>query len=136
VRHANSRGFESWAAALERGEPCGTLERETRASRADEIVMLALRLGSGLAAEDHAAPAWRDVVDRYGARLERAVAERRLERTPRGWHIAPRYRFVADEVIAWLMAGARPLDDSRTVDTPRTLSVTSSPCLISPSPVG
>jgi oxygen-independent coproporphyrinogen-3 oxidase len=134
VRHMNHRALERWAAAIAAGRPGGELEPETRASRADEIVMLALRLDTGLDAADHDAAAWADVQARYGARLERGVAEGRLEARRRGWRIAPHRAFLADEIIAWLMAGARPLDEALAIDTPRSRSVTSVPCPISPFP--
>jgi len=135
VRNMNHRALDRWAAAIADGGPGAELEPETRESRADEIVMLALRLGSGLDRVDHPAAAWRDVVARYGARLDRAVREHRLERRGDAWRIAGRHAFVADEIIAWLMAGATPLDRVRPVDTPRGRSVTSRACPTSPSPV-
>jgi len=135
VRHMNHRALERWAAAIEDGRPDAELEPETRESRADEIVMLALRLGSGLDPADQPAAAWREVIARYGRRFERAVAEQRLERHGDGWRIAGRHAFVADEIIAWLMAGAAPFERARPVDTPRGRSVTSPACPISPSPV-
>ena len=131
VRHMNARSFDAWADGLEHGRPWRTLEPETRESRTDEIVMLGLRLGSGLLPEDHDPRAWDEVRERFGARLERGVAERRLLRHRGGWRISVRHRFVADEILAWVLAGA-----SRPVDTPRERSVTLRPCLISPSPVG
>ena len=107
-RYANHRVLEHWAASLERGTPCDTFEPETDATIADEIVMLALRLGSGLAPGDHTAKDWRRVVTRYGVALARATAEGRLEEAGDGWRVPPRFRFVADDVIAWLMARAEP----------------------------
>ncbi len=106
VREGNLYTLDRWAAALERGEAWAEREPETRASRADEIVMLALRLGSGLVASNYDGAIWRDVLERYGDALARAVAGGRLECTPAGYRIAPRHRFVADDVIAWLMARA------------------------------
>lgn len=130
VRHMNSRGFDAWADGLAHSRPWRTLEPETHASRTDEIVMLALRLGSGLLPEDHDPDTWGEVVDRFGVRLERGVAERRLLRSRGGWRISARHRFVADEILAWVLAGPAP-----RIDTPPERSVTSRPCLISPSPV-
>ncbi len=106
VRIANHRAFEHWAAALEQHRPCDTREPETDASIADEIVMLALRLGSGLQEIDHAPADWARVMGRYGPALERALAEGRLERVAGGVRVPPRHRFMADDVIAWLMARA------------------------------
>jgi oxygen-independent coproporphyrinogen-3 oxidase len=111
VREANHYALERWADALERGQPWMAREPETPASRAEEIVMLALRLGEGLRAADYESGVWTQVHARYGAALERAVSEGRLERTASGWRIAPRHRFVADDVIAWLAARAAPLED-------------------------
>ena len=105
-RYANHRDLGAWVEALERGAPCDVRETETSTSIADEIVMLGLRLGSGLVAADCTPEHWRSVTKRYAPAFERAVATRRLERTAGGFRIAPEHRFVADDVIAWLMAGA------------------------------
>jgi oxygen-independent coproporphyrinogen-3 oxidase len=105
VRSANHRDRDAWAQALESGLPCDTREPETEVSRADEIVMLGLRLSRGLDARDHR-EAWGDVERRYGAAFARAFATGRLLRHANGFAIAPEHRFVADDVIAWLMAGA------------------------------
>jgi oxygen-independent coproporphyrinogen-3 oxidase len=135
VRHMNHRALERWAGEIERGRPGAELEPESRESCADETVMLALRLGSGLDPADHPPAVWTDVLARYGARLERAVAERRLVRRAGSWRIAARHAFVADEIIAWLMAGAAPIGRAGPFDTARGRSVTSLACPISPSPV-
>jgi oxygen-independent coproporphyrinogen-3 oxidase len=112
ARYANHRALDRWAGSLETGAACDTVEPETDATIADEIVMLALRLGSGLMPADHSPEDWRRVEQRYGSALESAIAEGRLERHREpggeGWRVPPRYRFVADDVIAWLMARARP----------------------------
>jgi len=131
VRHMNVRNFDAWADGLAHGRPWRTLEPETVASRSDEIVMLALRLGAGLVPEDHDPVEWSEVVARFGARLDRAVRERRLIRYHGGWRISARHRFVADEILAWVLAGA-----ASPIDTPAERSVTSRPCRISPSLVG
>jgi coproporphyrinogen III oxidase-like Fe-S oxidoreductase len=131
----NHRALERWAGEIERGRPGAELEPESRESCADETVMLALRLGSGLDPADHPPAVWTDVLARYGARLERAVAERRLVRRAGSWRIAARHAFVADEIIAWLMAGAAPIGRAGPFDTARGRSVTSLACPISPSPV-
>ena len=106
VRIANAYALEAWAAALEAGRPWASEEREDERSRADEIVMLGLRLGSGLDRRDYATDRWQEVMVRYGEAFQRAVGQRRLERGPNGFRIAARHRFVADDVIAWLMAAA------------------------------
>ena len=105
VRYANHRDRDAWAAALEREEPCDTREAETPVSRVEEIVMLGLRLGGGLRRGDHAG-AFAEVEERFDHAFERAVATGRLERTRDGFRVAPRHRFVADDVIAWLMVVA------------------------------
>ena len=108
-RYANHRDRDAWADALERGLPCDMREPETPVSRADEIVMLGLRLGRGLDRVDHPAH-WSEMERRYGRAFDRAVATGRLEPTARGYRIATAHRFVADDVIAWLMAMAeRPI---------------------------
>jgi oxygen-independent coproporphyrinogen-3 oxidase len=113
-RYADHRGLGAWALALERGLPCDESEAVTREGAADETVMLALRLGTGLAASDHPRPAWRALMGRYGEALARGVAERRLVATTEGFRIAARHRFVADDVIAWLMAAAESHAASRS----------------------
>jgi oxygen-independent coproporphyrinogen-3 oxidase len=111
VREANHDALERWADALERDWAWMEREVETPDSRAEEIIMLALRLGEGLRSADYEALVWAQVCARYGAALERAVEEGRLERTGGGWRIAPRHRFVADDVIAWLASRAAPAED-------------------------
>lgn len=106
-RYANRWSTHEWATALaEGGSPECERERETRRSVADEIVMLALRLGSGLRMADYAPAAWAAVEARHGAALEAAAREGRLERTHEGWRVPPVYRFVADDAIAWVLARA------------------------------
>ncbi len=104
-RYANHRDRDAWAEALERGVACDTREAESARSRADEIVMLGLRLESGLRPVDHP-ERWTEVEARFGSALARAATTGRLERVADGYRIAPRHRFVADDVIAWLMAEA------------------------------
>jgi coproporphyrinogen III oxidase-like Fe-S oxidoreductase len=82
------------------------VEPETERSRADEIVMLGLRLGTGLVASDHPAARWAEVARRYGAAFRRAIDLGRLEATDDGVRIPRAHRFVADDTIAWLMAAA------------------------------
>lgn len=104
TRFANHRDLGAWASALENDRRCDTPEPETVASRADEIVMLGLRLGSGLVGADHPSEIWREVMERYGRAFQQAVATGRLAPTDGGFRIEPQHRFVADDVIAWLMA--------------------------------
>lgn len=113
-RYGNHYGTERWAASLEADRACDTVEPETAQSRADEIVMLGLRLASGLEAGDYAPARWSDVTRRYGRAFRDALATGRLERTPGGVRIRPGHRFLADDVIAWLMAAAER--DASAVD--------------------
>ena len=107
-RWGNLRGTHRWAAALEAGgRPEDERERVSERSVAEEIVMLALRLGSGLRLADYD-PVGRTAVEKLlGGALAEAVAAGRLEQTAEGWRIAPAHRFVADDVIAWIAARGR-----------------------------
>lgn len=110
-RWGNRFATADWAAASLAGEAAEeSRERCAPESVADEIVMLGLRLGRGLEREAYASRDWQLVEARFGAALAAAVAAGRLERTPAGWRVAPRHRFVADDVIAWLAARARAVD--------------------------
>ncbi len=112
-RWGNRHEAADWAAALERGEsPEADRERPDANAIADEVVLLALRLGTGLRAEDHDPSAWALVTRRYGRAFEAAAAQGRLQRTDGGFRVAPEHRFVADDVVAWLAARA----DSLTFD--------------------
>ncbi len=68
--------------------------------------MLGLRLATGLSAGDHPPARWGEVCRRFGAAFRAARASGRLEATAEGVRIPARHRFVADDVIAWLMAAA------------------------------
>lgn len=105
-RHANHYDLERWSAALAEGSACDRVEVESRTSRADETVMLGLRLGNGLAASDHSPERWREIHHRYGSAFRTARETGRLEATDDGLRVPPRHRFVADDVIAWLQAFA------------------------------
>jgi len=104
TRYGNHYATERWAAALEAGRPCDEREAESARSRADEIVMLGLRLSRGVGAADHPPGRWREVSDRFSAAFRTGIATGRLAPTADGVKIPRRHRFVADEVIAWLMA--------------------------------
>jgi len=105
-RYANHRDLGAWAEALEGGLPCATVELESEISRSDEIVMLGLRLGTGVRRADHAPETWRALMARHGLALAAAARTGRLLVTTAGFRIAARHRFVADDVIAWLVAAA------------------------------
>ena len=110
-RYANARSLGDWASRLERGaDPAVERELETPATRAEETVLLGLRLASGLQPRDLTAPRRAELLTRYGAAFAAAVAVGRLERWAGGWRIPPELRFVADDTIAWLAVRARPLD--------------------------
>ena len=69
--------------------------------------MLGLRLADGLDPADHSERVWLKVERRYRRAFERAQASGRLERTERGGvRIPPRFRFVADDVVARVEADA------------------------------
>ena len=123
-RWANAFTLADWAARLERGDdPAVEREDDAPARRADDVVMLALRLAGGLRAADHAPAAWRQLTDRYGAAFAQGERAGRLERTPGGWRLPAAHRFVADDTLAWLAvrAGGR-------FDTLSTGSLNSTPC--------
>lgn len=106
-RWGNRFGTAAWAAAaLEGAAPEESRERCTPESTADEIVLLALRLGRGLEPGAYPSNDWQLVQRRYGAAIEAGEREGRLERTRTGWRVPPRHRFVADDTIAWLAARA------------------------------
>ena len=110
VRYANAYSLNDWAAAIEEArDPAVSIEPESAESRADERVLLGLRLAAGVDPADHAAHEWHEVEARYGDAFAAACAQGRLERTERGWRVPPAHRFVADDVIAWLAVRARAL---------------------------
>ncbi len=110
VRSANARTLADWANRVERGEdPAVEHEPETPASRADETVLLGLRLASGLEPDDLAPDARAELDERYAAAFAAGLAAGRLERHANGWRIPPALRFVADDTIAWLAVRARSL---------------------------
>jgi oxygen-independent coproporphyrinogen III oxidase len=127
-RYGDRRDLAGWAEALEHGRlPEAEREPETAASAAREVVMLGLRLTTGLAAADHAPERWAEVERRYGAALAEAVATGRLAGRTGGWAVPAALRFVADEVLAWIEARA----EARGFDRPSAHSVPSATC---PSP--
>jgi len=111
VRYANARSLGDWAARLERSEdPASERETVSEAARAEETIMLGLRLASGLDPGDLPALERAQLTARYGAALEAAVAEGRLVRCSGRYCIPATQRFVADDTIAWLAVRARPLE--------------------------
>ena len=110
VRSANHYAPDRWASELAAGRSGDSIEPETAASRADEIVMLGLRLACGVDPADHDASTWRDVTARYAGAFAAALSEGRLERCGQALRIPPAHRFLADDTIAWLMARAEPVD--------------------------
>jgi oxygen-independent coproporphyrinogen-3 oxidase len=106
-RRANLHDARAWAAALERGaESSESCEFPGPAATADEIVMLALRLATGLRLADYPEQERTLLQERYGGALAAALAQGRLERTEGGWRIPAAHRFLADDTIAWLAARA------------------------------
>src|SRR5205814_9759544 len=88
VRYENARAMPDWAGVLERGEdPAVARELQSPASRADESVMLALRLASGLEMRDFPPDPREELEMRYGQAFAAAHAAGRLERTPPRWRI-------------------------------------------------
>jgi len=110
-RWGNRFATTDWAESAVAGEaPEATREACTQEMVADEIVMLGLRLGRGLEREAYSSKDWKLVQARFGPAFAAGEREGRLERTPAGWRVAPRHRFVADDVIAWLAARASAVD--------------------------
>lgn len=124
-RYANHYALADWAAGLEAGGS-GEAERERLSpeARADERLMLALRLGTGLQRGDAPEAEWALILRRHGDALAAAAAEGRLEPFEEGWRVPARHRFVADDVIAWVASRARPLE----VDSVSGGSLKSPPC--------
>jgi len=106
-RYANARSLGDWVARLARGgDPAVEREQETPESRADDTVMLALRLATGLRLAD-LPPAHREaLLTRYAGAFAAGVAAGRLERCDGGWRLPRAHRFVADDTIAWLAVRA------------------------------
>jgi oxygen-independent coproporphyrinogen-3 oxidase len=106
-RWANARALGDWAARLERGEdPAVEREPETAASRAEETLLLGLRLAAGLDPADLTAEARAEFETRYLGALEGAVELGRLEHVAGRWRIPAAQRFVADDTIAWIAVRA------------------------------
>lgn len=106
-RWGNARDIAPWAGLLDAGAAPET-ESEPPDARAAalEVVMLGLRLCSGLRPGDYPPALWAEVERRHGAALEAAVRTGRLLADGRGWRIPRALRFVADDVIAWIAAAS------------------------------
>ncbi len=131
ARYGNHRALAHWAAALEADRlPVAEVEPECESSMAEEIVMLGLRLGSGLQPADYPEPEWRAVARRYGEALVAARRAGRIQPSDSGWRIAARHRFLADDVIGWIAARA----ERTGFDRDRACSLPSLSCPILPSP--
>jgi oxygen-independent coproporphyrinogen-3 oxidase len=128
-RYGNHYALARWAEALDRGlRPEHERERPGALDAATETLLLALRLARGFDPADH--PDAGAVLDLFGPALEHAVLTGRLVRTAGTWRVPARHRFVADDVIAWIVARA-----ARPVDSARVDSRSSQACPNPPSPV-
>ena len=128
VRYGNHYALERWAADLGHGcLPHSETEPESPESAASECVMLALRLATGLRLTDYPRPLARAIARRYTGAFDHALATGRLKAEAGTLSIAAAHRFVADDVIAWIEAGA----ERRGVDSGMSASV---PLLACPSP--
>jgi len=115
-RYANHYALERWARSLEAGHlPESSRERETADSIGSEILMLGLRLTTGVRLADYAAREAHAFRARYARALDEAAACGRIEATSEGWRVPRAHRLVADDVIAWIEARAeRGLTAGRT----------------------
>ncbi len=75
-------------------------------SSAEEALFLGLRLAGGLCLADYSARLAAHLLARYRAALEAAAERGLLFRTRGGYRMAERRWFVADEVLAWILAEA------------------------------
>ena len=129
-RYGNLRDLEAWAAALELGRsPEAEREPEGAAAAAREVLLLGLRLTTGVRAADYAPGLWEDVTRRYGTALAEAIATGRLVATPGGAALPRTLRYLADDALAWLEARA----EAHGFDSGSAHSVPSPPCPIPPS---
>ena len=103
ARYGNLRDFERWAGALESGgSPEAEREVESAAAAAREVLLLGLRLTTGVRRGDYEPELWEGVERRYGAALEEAAATGRLRATADGFAIPRALRYLADDVLAWI----------------------------------
>lgn len=113
VRYGNQRALDTWARGVMESEAVApdryafeSHDSDTPHACADEIVMLGLRLSSGLQPGDYEPAVWESVRARYAQAFAEGVESGRLGTSGTGWHIPPHLRFVADDVIAWLAVRA------------------------------
>jgi oxygen-independent coproporphyrinogen-3 oxidase len=124
ARYGNHYALARWAAGLAAGNPEAERELETPERTAEEIVLLGLRLASGIRVRDYSDSDWLLVERRHGDAFERGLATGRLIGGGESWRIPESLRFLADDVIAWLTAQS----EAASFDSRRAGSVTSSPC--------
>jgi oxygen-independent coproporphyrinogen-3 oxidase len=130
ARYGNLRDFEGWAVALESGDaPDAEREVESAAAAAREVLLLGLRLTTGVRRGDYEPESWQIVVRRYGAALEEAAATGRLRATADGFAIPRALRYLADDVLAWIEARA----EAHGFDSGSAHSVPSRSCPSPPS---
>ncbi len=123
LRRANPRSLEAWASGVDSYGAWDQPESIDEDAASDEIVMLGLRLSGGLDPDDYSDPDWAAVKRCYTGAIRDAIAGGRLVRRGRGVAIPAQLRFLSDDVVAWLMARARPAgfdSDSRASVTSRT----------------
>lgn len=129
-RYGNLRDFEPWAEALELGgSPEAEREPESAAAAAREVLLLGLRLTTGVRGADYAPELWKAVAWRYGTALEEAVASGRLLATRDGFALPRALRYLADGALAWIEARA----EAHGFDSGSAHSVPSVPCPTPPS---
>ena len=128
-RYGNLRDFAPWAEALESGRPPeAEREVESAADSAREVLLLGLRLTTGVRRDDYEPGRWAEVARRYGTALDEAVATGRLRATADGFAIPRPLRYLADDALAWIEARAQ----AHGFDSGSAHSVPSPPC---PSPL-
>jgi oxygen-independent coproporphyrinogen-3 oxidase len=129
-RYGNLRVFGEWAVALESGGlPEAEREVESAAAAAREVLLLGLRLTTGVRRGDYEPGSWKVVAQRYGSALEEAVATGRLHTTADGFAIPPALRYLADDALAWIEARA----EAHGFDSDSAHSVPSPSCPSPPS---
>jgi oxygen-independent coproporphyrinogen-3 oxidase len=106
-RWGNPYAREAYARRLAAGrDPAG--ERETCAAQgaAGEAVFLGLRLVGGMRLADYRTVLRAEIAARFGPALDHAARRGELRAGAGTWALAPSRLFVADEVLAWILARA------------------------------